>query len=98
VAEYFASRESVCLFAAITMGQEKDTFAEAVRTYFADWVGALAGALRRGGLAPQEAEDRAMDAVATIQGGLIVARAYGDYPTFIQIVERTKQHLLAPAR
>lgn len=97
VADYFASRESVCLFAAIAMGQEKDTFAEAVRTYFTDWVDALAGALRRGGLPAQQAADRALDAVATIQGGLIVARAYDDYPTFVQIVDRTTQHLLAPA-
>lgn len=97
VADYFASRESVCLFAAITLGQEKDTFAEAVRTYFTDWVDALAGALRTGGLSPQEAADRALHAVAAIQGGLILARADGDYATFLRILDRTEQHLLAPA-
>ncbi|WP_213571093.1 TetR/AcrR family transcriptional regulator [Rhodococcus sp. USK13] len=96
VADYFMSHESVCLFAAITLGQGKETFAEAVRSYFTDWIDALAEALRRGGLANQEAADRALDAVATIQGGLILARAYGDYATFLRIVDRTQQHLLAP--
>lgn len=97
VADYFRSRESVCLFAAITLGQEKETFAEAVRHYFTDWVDALAEALRRGGLSTPEATDRALDAVAAIQGGLVLARAYGDYATFLRILDRTRQHLLAPA-
>ncbi|GLY15770.1 TetR/AcrR family transcriptional regulator [Kineosporia rhizophila] len=94
VADYFTSRESVCLFAAMTLGQEQDTFAEAVRAYFTDWVDALAQALRTGGLPAQEAADRALDAVAAIQGGLILARAYGDNATFLGIVARTEQHLL----
>lgn len=94
---YFVSRESVCLFAAMTLGQERDTFAEAVRGYFTDWVDALATALRRRGLTDEEAASRALDAVAAIQGGLILARAYGDDATFERIVDRTRQHLLAPA-
>ncbi|UCZ88267.1 MULTISPECIES: TetR/AcrR family transcriptional regulator [unclassified Gordonia (in: high G+C Gram-positive bacteria)] len=96
VADYFMSRESVCLFAAMTLGQEKETFADAVRSYFSDWVDALAEALRRGGLTNQEASDRALDAVAAIQGGLILARAYDDSATFLHIVDRTRQRLLAP--
>ncbi|MDN3249096.1 TetR/AcrR family transcriptional regulator [Streptomyces mutabilis] len=98
VAEYFTSRNRVCLFAAMTLGEEQDTFADAVRTYFTDWVDALAGVLRTGGLSPQEAADRALDAVAAIQGGLILARAYGDDATFLGIVARTEQHLLGATR
>lgn len=96
LAGYFMSRESVCLFAAITLGQEKETFADAVRSYFTDWVDALAEALQRCGLSTQEAAARALDAVATIQGGLILARAYGDDSTFLRIIDRTEQRLLAP--
>ncbi len=98
VAEYFISRERVCLFAAITLGEEQETFAGAVRSYFTDWVDALAHALRTGGLAAQDARDRALDAVATIQGGLILARAYGDDATFLGVVGRTEQHLLTAIR
>lgn len=98
VSAYFVSRERVCLFAAITLGEEQETFAAAVRSYFTDWVDALAGALRTSGLPDQEAADRALDAVAAIQGGLILARAYGDDATFLGIVTRTEQHLLAPTR
>ncbi|GAA1593183.1 TetR/AcrR family transcriptional regulator [Actinoplanes couchii] len=98
VAEYFTSRERVCLFAAMTLGEEQDTFADEVRSYFTDWVDALAAALRTGGLPPLEAADRAVDAVAAIQGGLILARAYGDDATFLGIVARTEQRLLAPTQ
>lgn len=98
VAEYFISRERVCLFAAITLGEEQETFAGAVRSYFTDWVDALTDVLRTAGLSSQEAHDRALDAVAAIQGGLILARAYGDDATFLGIVDRTEQHLLAPTR
>lgn len=98
VAEYFLSRERVCLFAAITMGEEQEAFAGPTRKYFTDWVDALAGTLRAGGLPSDDAADRALDAVATIQGGLILARAYGDDATLLGIVDRTKRNLLASVR
>lgn len=94
VAEYFISRERVCLFAAITLGEEQETFAAAMRSYFTDWVDALTEALTTAGVAPQVAHDRAIDAVAAIQGGLVLARAYGDDSTFLGIVGRTEEHLL----
>jgi AcrR family transcriptional regulator len=98
VAEYFVSRERVCLFAAITLGEEQETFATSVKKYFTDWVDALAGVLKSAGLSPLEAADRALDAVAVIQGGLILARAYDDDATFLGIVDRTEKSLLAATR
>ncbi|WP_396599708.1 TetR/AcrR family transcriptional regulator [Frigoribacterium sp. R86507] len=97
VARYFTSRELVCLFAVVSMGEEQETFASEVRSYFTDWVEALAGALRPGGLSPQVAVERATDAVATIQGGLVLARAYGDDATLLGIIARTERHLLTAA-
>jgi TetR/AcrR family transcriptional repressor of lmrAB and yxaGH operons len=97
VARYFTSRERVCLFAVMTLGEEQETFAIEVRSYFSDWVEALAGALRSAGLPPQLAVDRAIDAIATIQGGLILARAYDDDATLLGIIARTERHLLTAA-
>lgn len=94
VAAYFVSRELVCLYAAMTLGEEQDTFAESVRSYFTDWVDALSHALRAGGLEREDAAAQALDAVAAIQGGLILARAYGDDETLIGIVRRVEQRLL----
>ncbi|WP_416429724.1 TetR/AcrR family transcriptional regulator [Paenarthrobacter nicotinovorans] len=94
VAGYFVSRENVCLFAAMTLGEEKETFAGEVRSYFVDWVNSLAELLHRGGLNLEEAHENALDAVAAIQGGLIVARAYGEQSTFLGIMERVERRLL----
>jgi len=98
IAQYFISRERVCLFAVITLGEERDTFANAANAYFADWVDALAGVLRIAGLEPQDAADHALDAVAVIQGGLILARAYDDDATFLGIVDRAEKNLLSTTR
>ncbi len=95
VSEYFTSRQRVCLFAAMTLGEEQDAFAEPVRQYFSDWVEALTTTLLAGGLARNDAADRALDAVATIQGGLILARAYEDDATLIGIIARAGRRLLA---
>ncbi|WP_312170859.1 TetR/AcrR family transcriptional regulator [Microbacterium sp.] len=98
VAEYFISRERVCLFAAITLGEEQETFAEAVRAYFTDWVDALTQVLTTTGLTREMAREHALYAVAAIQGGLVLARAYGDDQTFLGIVNRTEKGLLDAIR
>jgi AcrR family transcriptional regulator len=95
VEEYFASRERVCLFAAMTLGEEQETFAAEVRAYFADWVGVLAETLERGGVAKLEAAGLAVDAVAAIQGGLIISRAFDDDAVFSGIVARVNERLLS---
>ncbi|MEU8821443.1 TetR/AcrR family transcriptional regulator [Actinoplanes sp. NPDC048796] len=93
VEEYFLSRQRVCLFAVMALGGERETYAEAVRIYFSDWVGLLAQALGRGGIAEQDAADLAMDAVATIQGGLILARALDDDAVVVGTVARVERRL-----
>lgn len=95
VDEYFTSRDLVCLFAAMTLGDEQDTFAGDVRRFFTDWTDALAGVLRRGGIAGPAAADLALDAVATIQGALILARALDDAAVSSAIVARTNRRLLS---
>ncbi|WP_150951365.1 TetR/AcrR family transcriptional regulator [Microbacterium testaceum] len=94
VGAYFVSRERVCLYAAMTLGEERATFAESVRAYFTDWVEALSTALQHGGLSDDAADAAALDAVATIQGGLILARAYDDDQTLLDIVARVEKRLL----
>lgn len=95
VADYFVSRDNVCLFAAMTLGDEKETFADEVKAYFANWVDALTALLQRGGLTTGNARANALDTVAVIQGGLIITRAYGDETTFLGVMGRVERRLLA---
>lgn len=95
VEEYFVSRDRVCLFAAMTLGEEQETFAREIRAYFADWVDVLTGTLHRGGISGPDAADLAVDALAAIQGGLIMTRALDDDAVFTGIVARTGRRLHA---
>lgn len=75
VEDYFVSRHLVCLFAVFAIGHEQELFAERLRRYFADWIDALTEAL--GGR-----REPATEAVATIQGSLVLARALNDETVF----------------
>jgi AcrR family transcriptional regulator len=94
VLDYFASGRRVCLVGAFALDQVRDRFAERIRGYFAGWVDALAVILERAGHAPQTARDRAEDAVAAIQGSLVLARALDDPRRFEQGLARIEARLL----
>src|SRR5512146_2103314 len=49
VEDYFRSGRRVCLVGTLALGDARDRFAEAVRSYFARWIEALADALTRSG-------------------------------------------------
>jgi AcrR family transcriptional regulator len=82
VDQYFHSGDRVCLVGLVALGSARDTFAEAVDDYFARWQVALASLLRRSGLSKGQAQRRAEDALLTIQGALVLARARNDAGIF----------------
>jgi AcrR family transcriptional regulator len=55
-------------------------FADAIRTSFEDWIAALAHCAREAGASDPEA--RAIRAVATVQGALVLSRGLGDTAPF----------------
>src|ERR1700678_3071064 len=48
-ADSFRSGRRVCLQGAFALGRERDRFADAIRSYFEQWIASLAAALRSGG-------------------------------------------------
>lgn len=78
VGRYFRGGRRICLVGAFALDGVRDRFAAAVAGYFAAWIDALAAALGAMGLAPATARDRAITAVADIQGALVLARALDD--------------------
>jgi AcrR family transcriptional regulator len=88
VDDYFRSGGRVCLVGALALGDARDRFADAVRGYFAEWTNALAAALVRGGRKRAEAMALAEDAVAGIQGALVLARALDDGEAFRRVLKR----------
>ena len=94
VREYFQSGRRVCLVGAFAVASTRDLFAKPVRSYFAIWQEALAGALARAGKDKESADQLAEEALASIQGSLILARALGEPAVFERALKRLLIRLL----
>lgn len=96
VDQYFHSGNRICLVGLVALGAARDTFAEAVDGYFARWHAALAQLLQRSGLSKRQAQRRTEDALLTIQGALVLARARNDAGIFRRALNDLTARLLAP--
>jgi TetR/AcrR family transcriptional regulator, lmrAB and yxaGH operons repressor len=95
---YFRSGRRICLVGAFALDATRDKFSAAIRLYFARWVTALAGALRRAGHAADQAAAEAEAAVLGIQGALVLARALNDEKVFTRALARLTRTLSAAKR
>ena len=95
VDRYFRSGHRVCLVGVIALGASRDIFAVQVQDYFSRWNDALVQTLRRAGLSASVARRRSADALLTIQGALVLARALDDVKVFGQAMGDMKARLLA---
>ena len=94
VEDYFRSGQRVCLVGALALTDSRDLFAPRIRGYFAAWAEALESALIRVGHGPKKARGRAEEALAAIQGGLVLGRALHDPAVFQRILARLKKRLV----
>jgi TetR/AcrR family transcriptional repressor of lmrAB and yxaGH operons len=92
---YFHSGHRVCLVGVIALGASRDMFAVQVRDYFARWNDALTRLLARRGLSARAARRRSTDALLSIQGALVLARALDDSKVFGQAMVDVTARLLA---
>lgn len=67
---------------------------DTVRAIIADWIGAIAKALRDDGIAAAEAKARASNAIIAVQGALIVARAMGERKIFSSALKSATEELV----
>jgi TetR/AcrR family transcriptional regulator, lmrAB and yxaGH operons repressor len=93
VEDYFRSGRRVCLVGALALNDSRDLFARQIKGYFANWNEALAAALARAGHDRKTARALAEDALAAIQGGLVMARAMNNPALFQRALARTKARL-----
>ncbi|HEY4317611.1 MAG TPA: TetR/AcrR family transcriptional regulator [Herbaspirillum sp.] len=92
---YFLSGQKVCLVGVFALGNERDRFAVAVKSYFADWAAALSDALVRDGKDAATAVAWSEDVVGGIQGALVLARAMNRPKLFGNTLTRLEERLLA---
>lgn len=91
---YFRSGRRVCLVGLFALGDVRERFAQRVNGYFSSWRDALRDSLVRLGHPSASAEDLAEEAVAAIQGALVLARALDDPGAFARMSERLRRRLL----
>lgn len=87
--EYFESGTRICLPALIGLGPHRDQFSSAIAAYFQRWIDALAVALAETGIPSQTNRAAAAEAVALIQGGIVLSRALGTTEPFRQALATT---------
>ena len=75
LARYYDDGADPCLLGALTLSETDPRLNEVVRAGFDAWIDALAAILRDAGLPRALARTRSEDAVARIQGALLLGRA-----------------------
>lgn len=95
VEDYFRSGRRVCLVGALALTDSRDLFARRIKGYFTHWNEALAHALARAGHDKKSARALSEEALAAIQGGLVMARAMNDPALFQRALARLKPRLAA---
>jgi TetR/AcrR family transcriptional regulator, lmrAB and yxaGH operons repressor len=93
--DYFRSGRRVCLVGVVALGAARDIFNAQVQSYFTRWQDALTATLRRSGMSTTVARRRSEDALVTIQGALVLARARDDAKIFTRAMAELKPRLLA---
>ncbi|MBB3947321.1 AcrR family transcriptional regulator [Rhizobium skierniewicense] len=95
VTDYFRSGSRVCLVGALAVSNTRDRFSQAIRGYFVHWVDALQSALVRQGRDDLQARTLAEDAVLSIQGAIVLSRAFDDPVVFQRAIEQVRGRLAA---
>lgn len=95
VDDYFHSGKRICLIGAFALDETRDRFAKPIRSYFERWTNALEAALIRDGTPADRAQQQAEDAVAGIQGALVLSRAIADETAFERSLAGLRHRLAA---
>lgn len=90
---YHGGREA-CVLAILGVGDASHRFHPQVKKIFRSWIDAIASALRDAGLSRQVAQARAEDAVARIEGALVLARSLDEPAIFGRALRGLPEELL----
>jgi len=84
----------VCLLGTLVLGGSRERFQEQLKALFENWVSALAELAQEAGVPPKAARERAEDAVARIQGALILSGGLDDTAPFMRTLKTLGKDLL----
>ena len=88
LAAFYGDGRVPCLLDALSFGEPGAAAGDGLRASANGWIEALAAASREAGRPVDQALALAQDAIAAIEGGLVLARVTGDTATFLRAVHR----------
>ncbi len=94
VHEFYLGGQRSCLLDALSFAGEEGAIMEHVRASTKAWIGAINAVLKDAGLPARTARERAEDALARIQGSLVLARATGHRSAFRRTLKALPGDLL----
>lgn len=92
---FYAKGEKNCLLGAMVLCGGSTRFSKELGAAFGLWISTLSRALEEAGFDRRDAKRRAENAVATVQGSLIVSRGLGDAKVFRRALKDLRREILA---
>ncbi|VEP12819.1 TetR family transcriptional regulator protein [Hyella patelloides LEGE 07179] len=92
--EFYDRGRNSCFLAIMSFGEADNLFHEQVKTKLQGMIETLAQVLIDGGIEPEIAEMRSQDAIAEIQGALILVRILDETKAFDRIIKNLPEKLL----
>lgn len=85
-----------CLMALLSIGEAHDLFQGQVQQALKLWINSLASVLVDAGITPTTAHHRAEEAIAQIEGAIVLTRGLNSTATFERILKQIPETLLRP--
>ena len=94
---YDGARQACLLNVLSSPIEEPGLFSDMIKDALERWTQALAGTVADAGFSAQVAHERAIQAIALIEGSLVVAQGLREPQPFNQCLSKLKDELLAPS-
>ena len=96
--EFYGAGRKACLLDSLTLNRESPAVQARAKAALDFWIAAFARFAREsGGMAPDHAARAAQDAIAAIEGGLVISRVSGNTGPFLRAIDSLPARLLRPA-
>jgi hypothetical protein len=94
---FYQQGQQDCLLALLSIGAAHQLFQERVQQALNIWIENLAAVLVDAGISPITARQRAEEAIALVQGALVLTRGLNNTEIFERILHQLPEALLRPA-
>ncbi len=93
--EFYENGNKSCLLDTLSIAIHDTPFQPLIQRLLNEWINTIKQVCMEAGFKPEIAEKRAIEAVSSIQGSLVLARIFGDTTQFRRVLRRLPKELIA---